>query len=204
MRYSYPCSLPVPTTARPDRALHPGTGPAIQLGTSMRSKPGSERWVAAVLACSLQPCAATTASTACLHPAASGTCIQYSPTMPHHHAHHMCTAGTLSQARYATPARAQPLTCTRTLHLLQGGFSEVLLASDPLAQRRVALKVVFLNKQGLSSDQVRPAARCCCAHACARRAARSSCAVASAVASMQSPSSAVMRRIDICHTEMHV
>lgn len=42
------------------------------------------------------------------------------------------------------------LLCVRT----QGGFSEVHLAHDKLTGKTVALKVVFLNKGGLTKDQV--------------------------------------------------
>jgi serine/threonine protein kinase len=38
---------------------------------------------------------------------------------------------------------------------VQGGFSEVHLAYDQLTGKEVALKVVFLNKGGLTKDQVR-------------------------------------------------
>lgn len=37
---------------------------------------------------------------------------------------------------------------------MQGGFSEVHLAHDKLTGKEVALKVVFLNKGGLTKDQV--------------------------------------------------
>jgi serine/threonine protein kinase len=37
---------------------------------------------------------------------------------------------------------------------VQGGFSEVHLANDKLTGKEVALKVVFLNKAGLTKDQV--------------------------------------------------
>lgn len=40
------------------------------------------------------------------------------------------------------------------LLLQQGGFSEVHLAQDKLTGKTVALKVVFLNKGGLTKDQV--------------------------------------------------
>lgn len=38
---------------------------------------------------------------------------------------------------------------------VQGGFSEVHLAHDKVTGKTVALKVVFLNKGGLTKDQVR-------------------------------------------------
>jgi hypothetical protein len=40
------------------------------------------------------------------------------------------------------------------LLLSQGGFSEVHLAQDKLTGKTVALKVVFLNKGGLTKEQV--------------------------------------------------
>jgi hypothetical protein len=37
---------------------------------------------------------------------------------------------------------------------VQGGFSEVQLAQDRLTGKAVALKIIFLNRPGLTADQV--------------------------------------------------
>lgn len=37
---------------------------------------------------------------------------------------------------------------------LQGGFSEVQLAQDKLTGKQVALKIIFLNRPGLTTQQV--------------------------------------------------
>jgi hypothetical protein len=37
---------------------------------------------------------------------------------------------------------------------VQGGFSEVQLAQDRLTGKMVALKIIFLNRPGLTADQV--------------------------------------------------
>jgi hypothetical protein len=49
------------------------------------------------------------------------------------------------------------------LLLSQGGFSEVHLAQDKLTGKTVALKVVFLNKGGLTKEQVCALGLCCVA-----------------------------------------
>lgn len=46
---------------------------------------------------------------------------------------------------------AQLLGCVAPL---QGGFSEVQLAQDKLTGKAVALKIIFLNRPGLTAEQV--------------------------------------------------
>jgi hypothetical protein len=54
--------------------------------------------------------------------------------------HNCCLDGTINSVLYACCA--------------QGGFSEVQLAQDKLTGKEVALKVIFLNRPGLTTEQV--------------------------------------------------